>query len=137
MTYGTLRGEAKVEKRSDLKTIQNMMNFPEETSYQERVMICRQEEIWQERHLHMFEAIEAKEEGPEREEELKRFWWAFKNENFTLMYGREMDAVVNQKSVLKRLKEQGDKLKKLKLWKKKTSPKKRKVPKKRIITRKT
>ena len=45
----------------------------------------------------MFDVIEAKEEGPEREEELKRFWWAFKNDNFTLMYGQEMDAVVDQK----------------------------------------
>ena len=73
-----------------------MLNIPEETSYQERVQISRQEEIWQERHLHMFDAIEAKEEGPKREEELKRFWWAFKNDNFTSMYGQEMDAVVDQ-----------------------------------------
>ena len=45
----------------------------------------------------MFDAIEAKEEGPKREEELKTFWWAFANDNFTLMYGQEMDAVVDQK----------------------------------------
>ena len=43
-----------------------MMNIPEEMSYQERVWICRQEEIWQERHQQIFDAIEAKEEGPER-----------------------------------------------------------------------
>ena len=41
--------------------------------------------------------LNQKEEGPEREEELKRFWWAFINDNFTLLYGQEMDAVVNQK----------------------------------------
>ena len=35
-TYGTLQGEAKTEKRRALKTIQKMMNFPEETSYRER-----------------------------------------------------------------------------------------------------
>ena len=137
MTYGTLQGEAKIEKRRALKTIQNMMNFPEETSYQERVQMCRLEEICQERHLHMFEATEAKEEGPKREEELKRFWWAFKNDNFTIMYGQEMNAMVDQNSVLKRQKEQWDKHKKLQLWKKKTSLEKRKVPKKKIITRKT
>ena len=74
-----------------------MMNIPEAMSYRERVRICRQEEIWQERHWYMFNAIEAKEEGPEREEELKRFWWAFENDYFTLMYGQEMDAVVDQK----------------------------------------
>ena len=53
--------------------------------------------MWQEGHWHMFDAIEAKEQGAEREEELRRFWWAFKNDNSTLMYGQEMDAVVNQK----------------------------------------
>ena len=74
-----------------------MMNIPEEMSYQERGRICRQEEIWQERHWHMFDMIEAKEQGPKREEELRRFWGAFKNDNFTLMYGQEMDAVVDQK----------------------------------------
>ena len=45
----------------------------------------------------MFDATEAKEQGPKREEELRRFWWAFENDNFTLMYGQEMDAVVNRK----------------------------------------
>ena len=40
------------------------MNIPEEMSCKERNRICRQEEIWQERHRHMFEAIEAKEQGP-------------------------------------------------------------------------
>ena len=73
------------------------MNIPEETSYRERNRICRQEEIWQERHWHMFDMIETKEQGPEREEELRRFWWGFKNDNFTLTYGQEMDAVVDQK----------------------------------------
>ena len=43
----------------------------------------------------MCDDIEAKEEGTEREEELKKFWWAFDNDNFTLIYGQEMDAVVN------------------------------------------
>ena len=54
----------------------------------------------------MFDMIEAKEEGPEREEEQKRFWWAFQNDNFILMYGQEMDAVVDQNLVLKRQKMQ-------------------------------
>ena len=45
----------------------------------------------------MFDTIESKEEGPKREEELKRFWWAFENDNFTLIYGQEMDAVVDRK----------------------------------------
>ena len=45
----------------------------------------------------MFDAIEAKEQGPNREEELRRFCWAFKNDNFTLLYGQEMDVVINQK----------------------------------------
>ena len=45
----------------------------------------------------MFEAIEAKEQGPKREEELRRFCWAFENDNFTLMYGQEMNAMINQK----------------------------------------
>ena len=97
MTYGTLQGEAKIGKRRALKTIQKMMNIPEEMSYQERVRICRQEEIWQERHWHMFDAVKAKQEGPKREEELRRFWCAFENDNFTLMYGQEMDAVVDRK----------------------------------------
>ena len=44
----------------------------------------------------MFEAIEARE-GPEREEELRRFWWVFENDNFTLRYGQEMNAMIDQK----------------------------------------
>ena len=43
----------------------------------------------------MFEVIEAKEQGPEREEELRMFWWAFENDNFTLMYGQEMNAMID------------------------------------------
>ena len=45
----------------------------------------------------MFDMIETKEEGPEREEGQKWFWWAFQNDNLILMYGQEMDAVVDQK----------------------------------------
>ena len=46
----------------------------------------------------MFEAVEAREEqGPEREEELRRFWWTFENDNFTLMYGQEMNALIDCK----------------------------------------
>ena len=48
-----------------------MLKVPEETSYQERIQICRQEEIWQERYLRMHNAIEAKEEGKAKEEEMK------------------------------------------------------------------
>ena len=86
-----------MEKKRVLKTIQKMMNIPEEMSYREGNRICRQEEIWQERHWHMLEAIDAKEQGPEREEELRRFWWAFKNDNFTLTYGEEMNTLIDQK----------------------------------------
>ena len=97
LTYGLLQGEAKMEKKRVLKTIQKMLNIPEEMSYRERNRICRQEEIWQARHWHMFEVIEAKEQGPKREEELRRFWWVFENDNFTLMYGQEMNALINHK----------------------------------------
>ena len=45
----------------------------------------------------MFEAIDAKEQGPEREEDMRRFWWAFKNDNFTLMYGQEMNTLIDCK----------------------------------------
>ena len=45
----------------------------------------------------MFEVIEAKEQGPKREEELRRFWWAFENDNFSLMYDQEMNALINHK----------------------------------------
>ena len=45
----------------------------------------------------MFEAIEANEQGPQREEELRRFLWAFENDKFTLMYGQEMNAMINKK----------------------------------------
>ena len=86
-----------MEKKRVLKTIQGMLNIPEETTYRERNRICRREEIWQERHWHMFEAIDAKEQGPKREEEMRRFWWAFKNDNFTLMYGQEMNALIVHK----------------------------------------
>ena len=87
-----------MEKKRVSKTIQKMLNIPEETSYRERNRICRQEEeIRQERHQHMFEVIEAREQGHEREEELRRFWWAFKNDNITLMYGQEMNALINHK----------------------------------------
>ena len=65
--YGSLQAETKMEKKGVLKTIQQMLNIPEETSYRERNRICRREEIWQERHWHMFEAIDKKEQGPERE----------------------------------------------------------------------
>ena len=84
-------------KKRVLKTIQRMLNIPEETSYRERNRICRRQEIWQERHQHMFEVFDAKEQGPKREEEMRRFWWAFKNDNFTLMYGQEMNALIDCK----------------------------------------
>ena len=45
----------------------------------------------------MFEAIDAKGHGPEREEEMRRFWWAFENDNFTLMYGQETNALIDHK----------------------------------------
>ena len=86
-----------MEKKRVLKTIQRMLNIPEETSYRERNRICRREEIWQERHWQLFEAFDKEEEGPEREEEMRRFWWAFDNDNFTLMYGQEMNALINCK----------------------------------------
>ena len=41
ITYGKLQGEAKLDKNSTLKIIQNMMTIPEETSYQERIWISR------------------------------------------------------------------------------------------------
>ena len=66
-------------------------------SYRERNRLCRREEIWHERHWHMFEAIDEREQGPEREEEMRRFWWAFDNDNFTLMYGQEMNALIDHK----------------------------------------
>ena len=72
MTCGSLQTEAKMEKKRVLKTIQRMLNIPEETSYRERNRICRREEIWQERHWHMFETIDAKEQGPKTEEEMRR-----------------------------------------------------------------
>ena len=49
----------------------------------------------------MFEAIGAQEQGPKREE-LRRFWWAFENDNFTLMYGQEMNAMVDIKNQYQR-----------------------------------
>ena len=73
------------------------MKVPEETSYQERVRICRQEEIWQERHLHIYNAIESKEEGKARAEEMKKFWWPMNSDNVTLMYGQEVDAMADHK----------------------------------------
>ena len=48
-----------------------MLKVPEETSYQERIWICRQAEIWQERYLHIYNAIETKEDGKSKEEEMK------------------------------------------------------------------
>ena len=45
----------------------------------------------------MFEAIDEKEQGPEGEEEMRRFWWAFNNDNFTLMYGQEMSTLIDHK----------------------------------------
>ena len=74
-----------------------MLNIPEETYYRERNRIYRREEIWQERHRNMLEAIDEKEQGPEREEEMRRFWCAFNNDNFTLMYGQEMNALIKCK----------------------------------------
>ena len=96
-----------------------MLNTPEETSYIERNRICRIEEIWQGKHQLVFEAIDEKEQGPEREEEMRRFWWAFNNDNFTLMYDQEMNALIDHKLVQKRQKGQQDKLNKLSSKKKK------------------
>ena len=28
---------------------------------------------------------------------MRRFWWAFNNDNFTLMYDQEMNALINHK----------------------------------------
>ena len=72
-----------------------MLNIPEETSYRERNRICRREAYGKKDN--MFEAIDAKEQGPEREENMRRFWWAFKNDNFTLMYGQEMNTLIDCK----------------------------------------
>ena len=33
-----------------------------------------------------------------REEEMKKFWWSINSDNFTLMYGQEMDTLANQKT---------------------------------------
>ena len=96
-TYGDIQGEAKVDKKRMTKIIQHMLKVPEETSYQERIWICRQEEIWQERHLHIYNVIEAKEEGKSKEAEMKKFWWSMNRDNFTLMYGQEMDALADHK----------------------------------------
>ena len=74
-----------------------MLKVPKETSYQERIWICRQEEIWQEKHLHIYNAIEANEEGNSKEEEMKKFWWSMNSDNFTLMYGQEVDALADCK----------------------------------------
>ena len=52
--------EQRFSKNRVRKTIQQMLNIPEETSYRERNRISRREEIWQERHLLMFEAIDGK-----------------------------------------------------------------------------
>ena len=73
------------------------MKVPEETSYQERVWIWRREEIWQERHLHIYNAVESKEEGKSREEEMKKFWLSMNSYNFTLMYGQEVDGLADHK----------------------------------------
>ena len=94
-TYGDIQGEAKVDKKRTLKIIQHMLKVPEETSYQERIWICRREEIWQETYLHIHNAIETKEEGNAKEEEMQKFWWSMHNDNFTLMYGQEVDALAN------------------------------------------
>ena len=48
--YRDIQGEAKVDKKLLTKIIQHMSKVPEETSYKERIWICRQEEMWQERH---------------------------------------------------------------------------------------
>ena len=96
-TYGDIQGEAKVDKKRTMKIIQHMLKVPEETSYQERIQICRREEIWQERHLHIYNAIETKEEGKLKEEEMKKFWWSMNSDNFTFMYGQKVDALADQK----------------------------------------
>ena len=96
MTYGSLQGEAKMEKKRVLKTIEEMLNIPQETSYRERNRIYRSEEIWQERHWHMLEVVEAREQGS-KGEELRWFSWAFENDNFSLMYGQEMNALIDHK----------------------------------------
>ena len=41
LTYGKLEGEAKVKEKRALKIMQNMLNVPEETSYQERIWISK------------------------------------------------------------------------------------------------
>ena len=66
----------------------------------------------------MFNAIDTKEEGNAKEEEMKKNWWSINSDNFTLMYGQEMDALANQKISAEEQTEQQDKLKKLKLRKK-------------------
>ena len=96
-TYGDIQGEAKVDKKRMTKIIQHMLKVPEETSYQERIWICRQEEIWQEIHLHIYNVIEAKEEAKSKEAEMKKFWWSMNRDNYTLMYGQEMDALADHK----------------------------------------
>ena len=95
--YGDIQGKAKVDKKRTLKIIQHMLKVPEQTSYQERIQLCRQDEIWEEKYLHTHNAIEAKEEGKSKEEEMKKFWWSMYSDNFTLMYGQEVDALADQK----------------------------------------
>ena len=47
--------------------------------------------------MHTHNAIEAKEEGKSKEEEMKKFWWSMYSDNFALMYGQEVDALADQK----------------------------------------
>ena len=32
-----------------------------------------------------------------KEEEMKKFWWSMKSDNFALMYGKKMDVLADQK----------------------------------------
>ena len=45
----------------------------------------------------MFNAIDTKEEGNTKEEEMKMYWWSINSDNFTLMYSQEMDTLADQK----------------------------------------
>ena len=48
--------------------------------------------------MHIYNAIDTKEEVKAKEEEMKKFWWSINSDNFTLMYGQEMDTLANHKT---------------------------------------
>ena len=65
------------------------------------------------------------------------FWWAFENDNFTLMYGQELNAMINRKISTEEAETTVRQAQQVEIEEEENLSEEKKALKKKLITRKT